>query len=363
MTLIAEGEMVTALEFSFTGQPTSLAPTLSPPGPETPSLNINDTLHTALIEKVANGASLLGAQFAVELDLQRSEASYIAETDAEKSEIAVSRFAYDEKSNQPISLPYDMVTRAMMAAEQPLIGDHRLFAALHAAARQAIEQGRYIDSFRYSFLVFDALFSQGQFKKRELEKAFRSSVSFMNAIRGALAEYSGMMGRKQSVTSAIVQAKPTPEEFSDHLIERRGHYFHSNQQKSSAWQPHQQDEACDLAFLSVAIALQLSSTFAEPMFEEGLTLRHFDEARSSGAIVVLRIEYTFVDDGGKDKPQGAILNYNAPGTKVTRALATGIMKSFMNDFTAKHVGESLISARCTNNGAVIFEIAFRKDLP
>jgi hypothetical protein len=69
MRMIADGEIVTALEFTFAGQPVTIAPTLSPiaTGHAAHSISINDPVHAALVDKVANGISLLGALFALEL--------------------------------------------------------------------------------------------------------------------------------------------------------------------------------------------------------------------------------------------------------------------------------------------------------
>ncbi|MFD2428790.1 hypothetical protein ACFSUK_12875 [Sphingobium scionense] len=44
MTLVADGDMVSALKFTFTGQPTTLAPALTDPGKpgQPPKITIND---------------------------------------------------------------------------------------------------------------------------------------------------------------------------------------------------------------------------------------------------------------------------------------------------------------------------------
>jgi hypothetical protein len=366
MRMIAQGETVTALEFTFAGQPVTIAPTVSPiaTGPATQSITINDPVHAALVDKVANGISLLGALFALELDCQRSEAEYIAETDAERDQIAIHSFSYGTRADEPLNLTYDFVTRAMMAAEQPLSNDHRLFAALHSASREATKQARYIDSFRYSFLLLDALFSHGQFKKAALEKAFEASTVLMTAIKTAVAKYREDNGRRPTGTGIFLRSSPSPQQVSKYLIERRGHYFHGNQLKPAAWQPHKQEEARDLAHLCIGICFELSGRFSEPIFAEENSRRHFSEAKASGAIMTMIVDYTFRHEG-KEQDQKDRLSINMPGTKVTRLMATEAAKQFLIIFTEEHPERSLMHVLGRNavNGESIFEIKLPPALP
>jgi hypothetical protein len=300
----------------------------------------------------------------LELDSQRSEAEYIGETDAERDQIAIHRFSYGTCADEPLTLTYDFVTRAMMAAEQPLSNEHRLFAALHSASREATKQARYIDSFRYSFLLLDALFGQGQFKKAGLEKAFEASTVLMTAIKTAVAEYLEDKGRRPTDTGLFLRSSPSPQQVSKYLIERRGHYFHGNQLKPAAWQPHEQGEARDLAHLCIAISFELNGRFSEPIFAEGNGPRHFSEAKASGAIMTMIVDYTFRHEGEKQDQQDR-LTINMPGTKVTRWMATEAAKQFLVKFTEEYPERSLMHVLGSNavNGDSIFEIKLPPALP
>jgi len=366
MDVVEEGDLVTALVFTFSGQPTSLAPSFvddeSGLGP--PTLTVNDTLHTVLRERVLNGLSFLQALFQIEVDLQRTDAKYEAETPVEKDKINITAFSYGEPKEQHLHLSYDYFTRAMMAGEQPIDDTYRLFATLASAAREAAFQDRYIDSFRYSFLLLDALFGQGQFKKAGLTKAFKSDPELMAAITNAVTDYREDKARAATPTGIILRDKPSAEIIAEHLIERRGHYFHSNLSKPHAWKPDKQDEARDLAWLCIGINHELAAKYSAPMFEESLGQRHFDSAKKSGAILVLNVNYTF-QNNDEETPRKGLTNINIPGTKVTRAMATDVAKNFINDFTERLPAGGLIHAVCVvaDTGQPVFEFRLPKNLP
>ncbi|GAB7554837.1 hypothetical protein NRB_43500 [Novosphingobium sp. 11B] len=366
MTLVADGDMVSALKFAFTGQPATLAPSLAQPDSpgQPPTIAINDPLHSMLRQQVRNGFSFIQALFPVQVAFDRTEAEYEGETQEESKAIAISRFTYGEADERPIALTYDFFTRAMMAAEKQYDEQYRLFATLTGYAREASKEARYIDAFRYYFLIFDAFFSDGQFKKAGLEKAFKGYAVLIDAIKSAKADFREDRTRPATPTGTFLRGSPTPEKIVEHLIERRGHYFHSNRRKPGAWSPDKQDEARELSWLCAMICLNLSDKYSGPMFAEELEARHFAEARKSGAIIVLKIDYTYVDDDGDEHKQGRT-NINMPGTKVTRKMATEMTQNFVQKFIEAQPASSLVHAICReeNSGKPIFEIRYPADLP
>src|SRR3546814_8743405 len=79
-------------------------------------------------------------------------AEYIAEHEEEKNLIAISAFSTRHTKTPPL-IPFDLVTRAIMAAESG--GAPQFEATLASAARTSMLQGRYIDGFRYAFLLME----------------------------------------------------------------------------------------------------------------------------------------------------------------------------------------------------------------
>lgn len=366
MTLVSDGDMVSALKFSFSGQPTSLAPTFTKPKKpgQPPAITLNDPLHTILRQQVRNGFSFIQALFHVQVAFDRTEAEYEGETPEEKDAIAVSQFTYAEGDERPLALTYDFFTRAMMAAEKPHDERYRLFATLTLHGREAQKEGRFIDAFRYYFLLLDALFSDGQFKKAGLERAFKGNAVLMDAINSAKADFREDRTRPATPTGVFMRGAPTPDDIASHLIERRGHYFHSNRRKPGAWSPDKQDEARDLSWLCSLICLKLSGEYSAPMFADELGPRHFEEAKKTGAIIVLKIDYTYVDDDGS-KPKKGRTNITMPGTKVTRKMATELTQTFVQNFIESEPTSSLMHAICreSSSGKPIFEIKFSAELP
>ncbi|ATP20962.1 hypothetical protein [Sphingobium yanoikuyae] len=367
LTLVGDGDMVSGLLFTFTGQPTSLAPTMTDPEKpgQPPTISVSDPLHTLLRQQVRNGFSFMQALFPVQVAFDRTDAEYEGETPEETDAIAISRFTYGEADDRPLALTYDYFTRAMMAAEKPYDERYRLFATLTGYAREASKEARYIDAFRYYFLILDAFFSNGQFKKAGLEKAFKGHAVLMDAINSAKADFREDRTRPATPTGTFLRGSPTRDEIADHLIERRGHYFHSNRRKPGAWSPEKQDEARDLSWLCSMICFYLSEEYSAPMFAEELGARHFAEATKSGAIIVLRIDYTYVDDDGDGKPKQARTNINMPGTRVTRKMATEITQNFVQNFIESQPASSLMHAICREekSGQSIFEIRYSQELP
>lgn len=366
MTLVADGDMVSALKFTFTGQPVTLAPALAAPDKpgQPPKITVNDPLQTALRQQVRNGFSFIQALFPIQVAFDRMDAEYEGETSVETDAIAISHFSYGEVDNSPLTLTYDLFTRAMMAAEKPYDEQYRLFATLTGYAREASKEARYIDAFRYYFLILDAFFSDGQFKKVGLQKAFKSHPALMDAIKSASVDFREDRTRPATPSGTFLRGAPIPEEIADHLIERRGHYFHNNRRKAGAWNPDKQDEARDLSWLCSMICFYLSEKYSAPMFAEELGPRHFAEATKSGAIIVLRIDYTYVNDDGGEPRQGRT-NINVPGTKVTRKMATEMTQNFVQTFIESQPASSLMHAICrdTKSGQPIFEIRYPPELP
>ena len=142
LTLVGDGDMVSGLLFTFTGQPTSLAPTMTDPEKpgQPPTISVSDPLHTLLRQQVRNGFSFMQALFPVQVAFDRTDAEYEGETPEETDAIAISRFTYGEADDRPLALTYDYFTRAMMAAEKPYDERYRLFATLTGYAREASKE-------------------------------------------------------------------------------------------------------------------------------------------------------------------------------------------------------------------------------
>jgi hypothetical protein len=145
----------------------------------------------------------------------------------------------------------------------------------------------------------------------------------------------------------------------DHLVEKRGFYFHGNIKRKGAWKPHDQAEAEALCMLTLEIAMLISHAAAAPMFEEELSERHYKNAESCGAIMTMKVDFTFRQQGETfDRSQSVMIN--VPGTIATPRMAQYVAQQFLAKFEHNEPAAALKSASCTvkMTGQKLFDIEF-----
>jgi hypothetical protein len=170
LRVISEGQKATALEIIFTGQPSTYAPKIEcdPSAKITTKITGHDRLLPFVHMQLEAAFAYLQCYFDVELLAGEIETEYTPETDLEKVQIDVNSMSLG-KTDQQLSLSFDFLTRAIMAAEK---GSGPSFeATLVGAARKAVKQEKFIDSFRYSFLLIESFYGEGKFKSAQLKEA------------------------------------------------------------------------------------------------------------------------------------------------------------------------------------------------
>jgi hypothetical protein len=165
---------------------------------------------------------------------------------------------------------------------------------------------------------------------------------------------------RNSDTEKFLAASPRAEAVVDHLVEKRGFYFHGNVKRKNAWQPHKQETAEALALLSLEIAMLISHAAAAPMFDETFSQRHFDDAKRVGAIMTMSVRFRFREpDDILDRNES--MNISVPGTKATPRMAVYVAKNFLARFEEVAPFAELKSATCTvkETGQKVFDIRFQ----
>lgn len=236
-----------------------------------------------------------------------------------------------------------MLTRALMAGEQGIAPE--LEATLVKLARTAMLEKRYIDSFRYSFLLIDCVYGAGKFRTAHLKQALKGSPEFTSLVATALKGRMRQKHSNNSDTHALLAASPTVEDVIDHLVDKRGFYFHGNTQRKDAWKPHEQTSAETLCLLALEIAMLISHQAAAPMFDDAFTQRHFEEAKRTGAIVTMNVKFQFRHPGAAFD-QNASMKITMPGTKVTPKMAVYAAKNFLERFEEVAPDAELKAACC-----------------
>lgn len=343
--LVETDGFVTAIEVSFGGQPSSLAPDFTPtPGGATKAtITGYDTLMPIVQQRLRRGLAYIQCQFQLELALDRIRSDYEPETDAERAEsklLGLSRGG----APSPLGLTYDMITRAMMAP----VGadDPELVAGFVMSARRALFEGAFISSYRYAFLLFETLFGDGKFRTNDLKARLKAAPAFRKAVEQAWREFQIRPRAGGAETQQLLRSATTVDPLIDHLVERRGFYFHGQGRHPKAWRPDRPEEAETLADFAVAIAQVLGSAAAAPMFEPDLGRQHFESAQRAGATIVLTVDFTYREPEQTFDRKGQ-MNFTVPGPQPTAGMAAEIAREFLHRFTHEAPQSALREARCT----------------
>lgn len=356
MRVICAGTKATGFEVTFTGQSVDVAPHVQRHngGGVAASITMRDSLLPFVRMRLERTLDFLKCYFAVEISFGEIDAWYEAETPEEEGRIPISHRSL-RKNKTSLHMPYDLLTRALMAAEK---GEAPAFeATLLDAARAAMLQGRFIDSFRYSFLLIEALYGEGKFKSAQLKGALKANAEFKALVAEAMKERLPLKRPRNSDTERLLSQAPDAEAVIDHLVDRRGFYFHGNRSRKDAWKPHEQESAEPLCLLALAIAMLISHHAAAPMFDEALSELHFANAKDTGAIMTMKVDFHFRDPAEAFDRTDSI-NIRVPGTKLTPKLAAYVAKHFLERFADVAPMSDLKSAHCTEQetGQKVFDL-------
>ena len=327
---IQEGEQITAFEFSIANQDYTYAPNIEESGQTQVSAQITtrDKLFPFVRQQLEEAFAYLQCYFNVELVSEEIEAKYVGETEEEEEKILIKSYKTEKAPQNPI-VPYDMFTRSLMAAERTPAP--RFEATFVLMARAEMSHGRFIDSFRYSFLLIESVYGEGKIKSKQLKDSLKTNSEFSNIVAMALEERIQPRTKQGTDTEKILSGGAGVDDVIDHIVDKRGYYFHGNRKHRNLWQPHEQQTAESLCLFCLQIANLVAVNAAQPIFEKSLGTRHFEDAKSVGAIMTMQINYRFRERGETFDRDG-ILNVNIPGTKVTPKLAVHIASHFLKDF-------------------------------
>jgi hypothetical protein len=346
--------LVTGFLLTFRNQPTSASP-LVEEGDGIARLKITERDDHGVISStvVRRAMSYIQCLFDVEINLEAGETKYEAERPEEEDEIAVKAFAVGAEQ-RPLTITYDFITRALIASEKG-IGDPDFVSRLTSFARREEIQKRHIDSFRYSFLLFEALYGRGKFKSEALKQALGNAPEFVGAVQQVLSE--GGSDRLVGATAkAVLAAYPTPSKLISEFVDKRGHYFHGNVKKAVPWHPDKQAEAEGLASVALSVAHKIALLSAEPLWHPEVVEQHQQRAFSAGAKYMLEVSFTYRNQDEPFDRQGN-LRMNYPATKATPVLAMHAIQDFLSTFQhdAPLGAVKTVTAKCPD-GKVLFEI-------
>lgn len=362
--VLTEGDNAIGLEIVFTNQSVELSPELQPSAHPKIKFNINerDTLLPEVERTLRRTLAFLQCHFSsVAFAFEDIETSYEPETDEERDQIQMYGFKMSRRPHTSV-VSFDFWTRAFRAAEQGAAPEFEA-VSVHIGRRALVEE-RYIDSFRYSFLLIEAFYGDGKFHAAALKDALRGNLELRGCVEYVLKEPLQLKRKHNSPTEVLLAGKPSIDAVLDHLVEQRGLYFHGNIKRPNAWRPEEQEAAEALALLAHEIAMGIAHIGAGPMFDEKIAQAHYDTAVKAGAIMSLRLEYNFrdVDDVA---PRTSILNMNLPGAKLTPRLALFAaqrgLEHFENSFPLASLNR--VACKVRDTSTPVFDLRIHVDAP
>lgn len=261
------------------------------------------------------------------------------------------------KHDSVLPLPFDMLARAIMAAEK--YDGPKFEANLIRSARDALGKQQFINSFRYSFLLIESFYGDGQFKKTGLEDALKASQELRDILEFAIKDVIPAKNDYSSDTARLLATKPTADEVIEHLIEKRGFYFHGNVKRKDAWKPNEQGGAESLALLAIGIAMGIGMKAANPMFATEFIKRYHEDAICAGAEIVFEVKFIFREPDEKFDRNNQI-QIKMPGTKMTPRSSFEVAQHFLRLFQHNQPVSELREANCSlkGSGQQVFDLKF-----
>lgn len=358
LRIVEEEGLAKALELTFENQPLEYAMQIQEHSEGEAKMTITGRDHRILFVKkqLDDAATFLECIHDLELNTDEIEAKYEGETPEEESKIAIKSFTTG-RHKPTLPLSFDMLTRALMASEKK--DGPKFESTLVRTARKALAEQEFINSFRYSFLLIESLYGEGQFKKAGLQAALKANQEFRDIVEFAIKDSIRAKNDRSSDTAKLLAAKPTVDDVIDHLVDKRGFYFHGNIKRKDAWKPDEQGGAESLARLTIGIVSKVSMKAADPIFEPEFEQRHFDDAMRAGAKIVYQIDFKFREPEEKFEREQQV-NITMPGTKPTPRTAFRVAQEFLRLFEHNLPASALLKAECIEQGTgqKVFDLTF-----
>lgn len=180
----------------------------------------------------------------------------VAETDEEEKIPRVSGFSQSiGQRDEPVSVESGDIGR--MATKLPLYGDLYILKGLLRHAQNHYWDREYIQSFTQAYLVVEALFAGGKFKKGAVLEEFAESLTLSRICKQALGPDGLRQDQRDSLRPLFehYRCQFVPEGISQFMFEVRGDLFHFSRSSSrTRHSPFRQHEFKGAAFLCKYVA-------------------------------------------------------------------------------------------------------------
>ena len=220
--VIHEGRLATAFEVSFTHEVALSAensPTLS-----------NETIQqwAQMRRYFSRLKAYIQCVTEINYDPVEVELIFHAESEKEKKLLPADKILLTrrEQGKRKKILSYETLCGAAIGSLIERQSNHHFIGELKTLSMRAEREGRFVDSFRYGFLLLDAIYGKGQFKTNGLKRAFKSDKQLMGMVRDVKLTIREKIQSIQDDTEQLLYEDCTEGEIVDHIISKRGDFFH-----------------------------------------------------------------------------------------------------------------------------------------
>ena len=240
--------------------------------------------------------SYLQCHAEVNFDPLELELIFVCENEEEKKWVGIDKMVVGRAEYEKAKRGMDFETLSGIAIgsigeatrNDYFIGD------LKNLSLRAAREGRYVDSFRYGFLLIDALFGNGQFKTRSLQATLKSDSEFVEMVQEACVVQKEKIRHPNDEIEKLICGDFSESMIIDHLVAKRGDYFHGRRGVSRhGVAPFEEGKALG-DFVGEITDLICKREIGKVLNEESWKCYN-EAAEASGNVVQLRYEATIID--------------------------------------------------------------------
>ncbi|WP_240008009.1 hypothetical protein [Pseudaquidulcibacter saccharophilus] len=363
ISFIKNGDFIECIKYTESNVPVEHAPKFHKPVKvgDIPSINLDDANHFKISNIIISAVTYLKCYFDIELAIERKafRVEYEAETSEENDKILLPYFE-SKLEHKPLNLPFDLVSRALFLAEDSANMPPYYEASLLDVARKSLIDERYIDSFRYSFLIIDGVFGNGKIKSNHLISELKNNRQLFEYIKQTKSEWNTNPFTRSLKSKRTTFIKDLNEdEIIEKLVVERGFLFHANKSRVSGWKPHNQLDYEELAVLSLQIAMLTAQNFCLPLFSEQIEEKFNQISKNNGATMSYTVDFIFTNPED-NIPRKGNMHINTIGTRTPNRLKYLLAKHFLEWFESNDPVCAISNAECKSDkdGQIIFKLNF-----
>ena len=237
-----------ALEVEFAGTPSDHFRV------EGGTIHLDDTRWTDMRPFFARLKSFLQLESEVNYNAVEVFANYDAESDEERQDIPMHKVVVTDGRSKKTRrlLDHAMLSAGVLYSYAGCIGVPAFIAELKSLSRRSEREGRFVDSFRYSFLIIDALYGHGKFRSKQLVDELSGSKSLVQALEAARTDAMHISEDSEDETSRLLRDGVSVKGLIAHVVKKRGQYFHGSKvlERTADWTKQEARTLSDLMTLT-----------------------------------------------------------------------------------------------------------------